>query len=320
MEYTMLCAMYFGRAFQHFISLKDFGGFGAVGIDPYSSDWDEMVRKVAHFEKCFDGDGGTFDATWNFKQFLVLSIEIMIEWTVRDLPNKDQHAKTMMALALSGLELVHKAGDFCYGTSNGIASGFFLTTTLNSFSMFLHLVKNFRDNVPPQLATVTKFKEHVRVVIFGDDHTVTMSDEVCEYFNFNSMQKQAKELNLRYTPGTKGEENRPYWPLSETSFLKNKIGRMGPYYVALLDKTVMHEMINWIRKSEDPDDAVQVNIRTAQRFYFFYGKEEFDAFTAKILSVAPHSSVFTYRQLETIYNRYGAWEPEHFNPYKMQVQ
>jgi hypothetical protein len=91
---------------------------------------------------------------------------------------------------------------------------------------------------------------------------------------------------------------------------------MAGRYVAQLEISVIYEMINWVRKSDDPQAACLENVRAAQRFLFFHGREKFDAFTNRVQELMPTWILYSYRELSSIQETYDSWEPAYDNPFK----
>jgi hypothetical protein len=134
------------------------------------------------------------------------------------------------------------------------------------------------------------------------------------------MSQHFKDIGLGYTSGAKGIETRKYWDHSETSFLKNKIGKMDHLYVARLDINVIYEMLNWLSKSDDPEYFLQVNFNTAQRLAFFHGEEIFNELTNAIKSVRPDATLFTFDHLSKVFKMYQSWGDDVYSPHQPKIK
>jgi hypothetical protein len=203
-------------------------------------------------------------------------------------------------LFLAALDSIHIAGHFCYQTLMGILSGWLLTTVVNSLVMFALLYLCFRRNVPKIMNSYDAFKKNVKLAIFGDDHVAVPRAEVLQYFNFTTMQKFCTEMGMIYTAGLKTAEERPYWPLMTTTFLKNTIRLDRGRYVACLELKSIHNMLNWVTNSLDLKEATAINVQTAMRFLYFHGRNIYDEHRNKILRAG--YSAYSYTELAGLYD------------------
>ena len=316
-HYNILVNMYFGAAVEHMISLHNVKDtIFTIGMNPYSTQWDRFVRKhMAMNDNCFDGDGASFDAQFNTRQVMQSSLRMITEWATSNMSGKQKadHIRTMEAVFWSGVEVDHIAGNFAYKTQQGVQSGWPLTTLINSCTISQLLYLAYAASVPHELANPIDFCDNVALSVFGDDHVVSPSPLVEEYYNFGSTQRFMEALGLGYTSGLKQEETRELWPIGSTTFLKNTIGKSGPFYVAQLAHDSIYEMLNWITKNGDPWELLGDNIRTAQRFLYFYGKAKFQEFADTIKVVVPNVPLLSYEYLQNQFMSNGAWKG--FNPF-----
>lgn len=311
-HYNILVLKYFGSAVEHMISLFPVENtIFAIGMNPYSTQWDTFVRKhLSMSNLCFDGDGASFDAQFNTRQVMSSTLQMIIDWALVSIhpSEREQHAKTMRAIFWSGVEVDHIAGNFAYRTQQGVQSGWPLTTLVNSCTISQLIYMAYQSSVPAELANPVDFCDNVAITVFGDDHVVSPSNNVAEYFNFVTTKAYMESLGLTYTSGLKSEEERKLWPLLNTTFLKNTIGRKGPLYVALLAAESIFEMLNWITVNGDPWELLSDNVRTAQRFLYFYDECKFEAFSQKIKSIAAHIPLLSYSYLNQQFISNGAWK------------
>jgi hypothetical protein len=97
----------------------------------------------------------------------------------------------------------------------------------------------------------------------------------------------------------------PFKSILETSFLKNDIGRQFGFYVAQLDKKVIFETINWIRRCSTPEQACNDNCNCSLRDAFFHGEEFFNKLRCDILKLRPAYNLLTYGELVNEFLEYG---------------
>jgi hypothetical protein len=331
-----LCMKYFGKAVSHMLDMEaNETSPYAMGIDPESKSWH---RKITHLlfmsDKGFDGDGKSFDANYVLREMYSVVVKRMAAWAIRDgeptvedlkgeLEVKhgrrytaEQIREAMHILALSQVTAFHLADSFAFATYMGMLSGSFLTTSVNSLIMRSHLYVAYNTCVKPEFRTLSQFVDNVAMLVFGDDHIVAPSEDVPE-FNFQSVFRYFQTLGMTYTSGRKvAVEERERWSVLEMQFLKRNTRRMGNQYVSYLDRKVILESINWIRKCDDAEQATVDNAKTALRYMWFHGRQEFNWLRDKLKELRPAQAWDDYASLEGIWNAYDSeWEPSYRSPY-----
>ncbi|APG77401.1 hypothetical protein [Shahe heteroptera virus 1] len=167
----------------------------------------------------------------------------------------DQRARRAMVE-----ELVH-AHHLCFNVLYiafcGMPSGSPATTPTNCWVNNLYIRLAWREIMRPfpKLMTFDAFYKNTRLVVYGDDLILTVSDEVAEYFNNVTLQKFFQEHGVTYTDATKTGEVQPWRNKWEAQFLKRQWlphpTRSG-LYMSALDKSAVQDTANWIWKCPDP--------------------------------------------------------------------
>jgi hypothetical protein len=317
-EYTIVMLRLFGKAIAHFMELSKKDSPFAVGIDPYSKQWDQKVRYMLEVgEWGFDGDGVKFDANFALRSLILNLVKVLSKWTTQymDKETAKKYMRKMRNAALSGETILHLLAAFAFWTGRGTLSGNILTTLFNSGVILQLLYIGYLHSAPVGMKNLASFHKHVRTLIFGDDHIVTVSSVMRPHYGYQQQKQYFDQIRMKYTPGSKTDnEQRNHWNFKEMTFLKNHTGRLGNFYVALLDNDVIWEMINWITKCDDPTAALITNIKTAQRYWYFYGPDHFKVCMSKIKKYVKEP-LFTYQELDDIYQYYGGWE-DTYSPYR----
>ncbi len=125
---------------------------------------------------------------------------------------------------------------------------------------------------------VTSFREYVNLATYGDDNIMGISKK-CPEFNHTRIAAAMKCIGVEYTMAEKDAASVPYIHIKDSSFLKRSfvfdkdIGAV----VAPLDSSSFHKMLTYrLPKAEMATEAHAICvIETAQREYFFHGKEVF---------------------------------------------
>jgi len=317
-EFTIVMTRLFGRAVAHFMELSKTDSPFCVGIDPYSDEWhDKVMQLISNSVLAYDGDGAKYDADYMLRSLVYTVLQPIIRWILTGIPKKLQanYKLKLENAAMSCRTVVHLCQMFAFFTARGTLSGEKITTMLNSLCMLAHTYNAYCDSVPVEYQNIKTFDENISMLIFGDDHVVSVASMVRPYFGFQQMKSYCEMFGFKYTPGIKdNNELRNHWNLYETTFLKNRIGRLGEKYVALMDEEVLYEMTNWITKTDNPEQATIDNVQTALRMWYFYGQSHFNAVREQFKSVLPQAPLFTFEELDDIYCCHGGWA-DTFSPY-----
>lgn len=312
LDVTIDSALCFGKLICHAIALHEVDGSPfAMGINPYSRAWDDKISWMLEVGKLgFDGDGVSFDANYTIREFIGVIADLSIEWIEREHPLTEKERKRYKIVFFRNFSTVHKAGTFCYKTSMGTNSGSLLTTFVNSCVMIMHLYIAYYRLVPAQLANPAAFQKLVHMLVYGDDHIVSVSPTIQDLYHFNSVRNYFTLMGCGYTCGTKNvNETRSLWPVLSMSFLKNGTGRMNNRFVPLMQIKVITEMVNWIRKGDmSPLEATITVAQDSLRFMFFYGRKIFDQWRNKLISVLPTGSFVDFDTYADIFEMYGQLE------------
>ncbi len=123
------------------------------------------------------------------------------------------------------------------------------------------------------------FQDNVSLATYGDDNIMGISRD-CPNFNHTRIAIAMKCIGVEYTMAEKDAASVPYIHISQSSFLKRAfvfdkdIGAI----VAPLDESSFHKMLTYrLPKADMASEAHAICvIETAQREYFFHGKDKFD--------------------------------------------
>lgn len=269
----------------------------AVGTNPYSEDWDQIVRQISKKGKrVLAGDFSNYDGSLNV-QVLWLVYEIIENFYKQyDENYSEREAKIRYSLWLHIVNSVHVYGDTLYQWTHSQPSGNPFTVIINSIYNLLILVIGYLVTIENSdldskqkacLLNTMSFNKHVSPVVYGDDNILNISDYISNVFNQQSLTDALKLVGHEYTEETKDGKMHLYRNIEEISFLKRRFVFDNDtfHFVAPLDKSVIYEMLNWVRgNSVDSVFLLKSNIETALREISLHGEKEFDEFVSKLMA------------------------------------
>lgn len=214
----LLYRKYFGSLIARFH--KSHGcSFSAVGMNVFSPDWDDMIRRLAEV-----GDGG-FDG--DFKGFQNLFTDQVMEIIKPVILSAFSDGDNAIRSTLLDAIIFHyvAVGEEIYQATGGNPSGNPLTTLLNTIlcimliGIFYFMISN---QVAPQYCTIQSFLRYTRLKGFGDDHIVSVSRVVSDWFHAVNVGAAAASLGIQYTAAHKGAAlSEILTPIQDLLFLGN---------------------------------------------------------------------------------------------------
>jgi hypothetical protein len=282
MDLLILTRKYCGAFMAHCMTSSTSGEF-AIGIDPYSIDWDFLFKRILISNKNINGDFSNFDATEAYI-FAELTAATINRWY----NDSEENQRIRRILIISCFSCYHTVGGVLYFMRQGNPSGCALTTIFNCIVNSILIRYAYMRLVCFDL---TDFHDLVKCTFFGDDNLMNISDHIIDKLNMVTYANVVKELGFVYTPTNKEEISKPYYTNDEISYLKNDV-RYVEYiddtyigkYIALLEKDVIETIGYW--SGSDPTNMKdQLNrYNSSLKFAALYGRQYFS-------------------KLHTIYNR-----------------
>lgn len=132
-----------------------------------------------------------------------------------------------------------------------------------------------------QRVSMKDFDKYVRMVSYGDDDVVNISDNIIEWFNQQTITSAFAEIGMIYTDEAKtGGEVPKFRMLNEVAYLKRRFqfDEESKTYLAPLELAVCLEMPNWIRGEIDPTDATRQNAEAAIAELPWHGRDMFEKY------------------------------------------
>nr|ULF99782.1 MAG: putative replicase [Dicistroviridae sp.] len=268
----------------------------AVGINPYSVDWDKIARRLkSKGPHMVAGDFSNFDGTLKAQIIWAIFWQIFVPWLEKfnDLTTKEgkQLLNICLGLWTHIAHSVHIFGGNIYMWTHSQPSGNPFTVIINSLynciilrMAWINIMKKQNSN----LRSMKHFNENVSVVVYGDDNCLNIKQEVVHLFNQQTISESLFELGHVYTDESKAGTTVLSRKLSEVEFLKRRFryDDVMMRYVAPLRKEVIYEMLNWTRNTVDPDVILMDNIEAAFREIVYHGEDEYNTLRNGINKVA----------------------------------
>ncbi|APG78595.1 hypothetical protein 1 [Xinzhou nematode virus 2] len=251
----------------------------AVGINPHSLDWKCLYDRLRKHDFAIAGDYSGFDRT------IPTSIgNLFVDYLVKTThqPGKRELFK---AIVNEMQHMPHIAGNCKYYPTHGNPSGQVLTACFNSFVNMTFCLATFlyagRNESTPY--NTTDYENHVAMTVFGDDHVMSV-DRSCDLFNMLSIMQAAQQLGMKYTDNKKNKDLEKFLQWDDVTYLKRRFIRKDDEVYAPLERSVIFDMLSWVRDSESitTEEALQARAYNAVMENFHYGKEAMDQFRGRL--------------------------------------
>jgi hypothetical protein len=275
-DFVILCRRYF-LAFCKYMTLNNSELFSAVGMVPYSGEYNQMYIYLSAFSTAgFDGDYSAWDGRL-LPQVIFASADIIERWYRIYDPNYSPVDAKVRRVLME--EIVHTrqiCGGSVYETHQGMPSGCPLTAILNTLCNAVYLRTAYHALRPKDCEL--EYAKVVRDKIFGDDNVLGVSPTVQAWFNGKAVSSYFMEHGIKYTPASKKGDMIAIKPLIETSFLKLHPRQFANgFLVPTSDIETYDKLLNWVRKGLPCEQAHINNMNEVLARRWFEGREAFDA-------------------------------------------
>jgi len=275
LDFTIICRKYFMEFCDAFV-LSCLSSYSAVGIDPYSIDWTILYNKLVNVSDVgFAGDYSKYDGHICARMLSMVCTAIN-EWYSFEA----DHASRALVREVLFDEIIHTVqlyGNVLYMTHQGNPSGNPLTTIINTIVNHSFLMLAWLGVAPPELCSPVHYYENVSEALYGDDNLLAVTPRALKFFNMLSVSGELSTYGVPYGMAEKGAELEAYSQIRDLTFLKNGFRVDGLRIWSLMDEDTLNEMVNWVRESEDLNEATVINVNCALRMWYQYGKEVFES-------------------------------------------
>ncbi|APG77971.1 hypothetical protein [Hubei picorna-like virus 28] len=271
----------------------------AIGINPDSLDWTQVVHYLGEVgTKIVTGDYSNFGPCLNSEMVSVAADNIK-SWHEFNHAAEEHCNYVHNIIREEIMNPLHLCEDIVYQTHNGIASGSAMTGEINSEvnKAYIRVVyMMIMRELSPKHASMAAFRENVRLLVYGDDFILSVSDEICEYFNLETIIRYFQKLNIKVTSASKTDVVEKYTDLSQATFLKRGFKKhpwRANIVLAPVDINSVQECVNWVHKSNDPAEALLECCRASMDLAYGHGPEYYKQHGERlVLACRQHNIVF----------------------------
>jgi len=271
-ELLILFRMYFGSFSSWIVRNNTFNGI-AVGLNPYSMDWDHLSKKLeAYGDGVVAGDFSGYD-TRQVPQVSNAILDLINDWY----GDSDENKLVRWVLWQEIVNSRHMLRNKIYSWTGSLPSGNPLTSIVNC--LYNHMLFRmcwefgiFSGVIPKDHS----FNDNSFICVLGDDNI--MSSSVSQ-FNQNFITSTMPVFGQDYTDELKSTERMPDWRnIEEVTFLKRSF-RWEPLFsrmVAPLCKDTLFEILYWHKSQLPEEKQAAANLELVLREYSLHDPSEWN--------------------------------------------
>lgn len=284
MHFTILFRRYFMRFLSHVMENKLFNE-SALGINPYSLDWERLADYLNYWDGpfCVAGDYSNFDGTLS-NQIMEKILDIILDFYARyGATEEEQTIRRHLWYCLTRSMVIGRNG-CVFRLFNSQPSGNPFTTIINilfNSIVFRMAYADIMMECPDLKRDIFDFENDVHFMSYGDDNIANINPDIIHVFNMKTISAAMAKYGLTYTDETKNDVLLPAKRLEEVGFLKRgfrKVNEAGRRWVAPLDIDTVKEMVMWVRRSDEDmkkqilSDVLEISLREM----VLHGVKEYD--------------------------------------------
>jgi len=272
--------------------------FGSIGINPESAEWTFLYNRHRVKGKYgFDIDFKNFDGS--AKAIVIALATDLINNYYNDGPENALKRRVLIQ------EMIHtrswlrtdRHGNVWFTPMVqkhcGVPSGTNITCIIDTLvqAIYMRVVYRIimRKSNRRDLMSMKVFNDRVADTGFGDDGFVTADLEILKYFNRVSVIQTLADFGITCTDAKKTGNISKYDSLNSLVFLKRHFAPHPQFpdrMLAPIDVNSIYELINWVSKTNDPEEQLRMNIDDALRFAYHYGDKFYQTLRDEIAQCA----------------------------------
>lgn len=279
----VLFRMYFGSFISMYVRCNFHVG-SAVGVNPYSTQWDDIARSLLKFSEndndiCVAaGDQGQFDTRqWSIIHNGIL--DMINDWY----GGTPEESFIRQALFMEITNSRHIFRGQVYEWTSGLPSGNPMTAIINT--IYNNII--FRMSWGISGLDIRNFNDNVYLIVLGDDNAFTVSKKYRYLFNEETLPEYMAEIGNEYTTEIKGSATAPFRPITEIEFLKRSFykDQVLNRWIAPLREEAIAEMLNWTKKGKEGSQISLDNVVFAMREFSLHGYAKFEHWKKHLLDL-----------------------------------
>jgi len=303
MHFSIAFRMYFLRFLSHVMENK-IDNESAVGINPYSNDWEKLAQYLTKWGGLTNiaGDYKDYDGSL-VNQITEKLLDVVEKFYAQYGSTAEERniRRNLWTCLTRSLHIARNGG--VYRWYNSQPSGNPYTTFINImfnmvvFRMAYALIFGqatpsemdilFPDGFPfmgkPPKKTLASFDENVHFIAYGDDNCANINPEIIDWFNMHTISRAMSLLGLTYTDDQKNSSGQVAKArfIEEITFLKRafrKVDFCGRKWVAPLDIDTVKEILMWVRTQDmvRRDETMIENVQTTCMEMSLHGEEAYN--------------------------------------------
>lgn len=288
MVFCIWFKMYFG-AFINFVHASPIFTGSAVGINPLSSQWTDMVQYL--FSKGthgFDGDYTKFESYLNH-QFCDFIVQLVNDWYSKFGVCTDEDRAIRKELVRHMIEGVIIVGNRFYIQLGALKSGIPGTTAIFGFLMNMFFMRySWKKLLPMQYCDQSTYSTNVALITYGDDNISAIARQFLRYYNFNTVRIFLESIGVVYTTPYKDIAEYPDCkPICDLQFLKcttQEVTGFGPgiRYLPVPNRSDVLPTLKWVRNGLPAEVAVVINSNDVLRRCCAWVPSEFNQLRGQV--------------------------------------
>jgi len=228
-----------------------------VGINPMSGEWSVLCSELLKTgQKICCGDFSKFGPRLG-STLIDTNKKIILRWYERFAKHcptlrEDQKIRSMLFLEINNS--VQVAGDQLYQSLCGSPSGFTGTVVQNSLAAEQYIKYAWLGIMDEtKFEGLVNFDKNVKLFTYGDDVIFSISDDISELFNSQTVSAYFAKFDIKFTDITKNGTIRKYCSIDDATFLKCNFRICEDdkkFRISAIEKTVLEDSINWYRNTQ----------------------------------------------------------------------
>lgn len=297
--FSLVARMYLLCIIREFVGHRRLSFEMAIGANAHGMDWEEIYQRVVRHgtDRCFAGDYKNFD-----KQMPPELIMAAFEVIINILKAADWSEEDLLIVRGIATDTAFPTMDLfgtliqCFGSN---PSGHVLTTIINSLvnSLYIRIAcKRILDehNIS---ADFSRFSEIVSLVTYGDDNCGSVSAKY-PMITHTTIQDALGKAGIIYTTDDKKSASIGLTDVSNITFLKRRFvlsKDLQRMVAPLVEDSLYKSLTVWTYSSSiSKQEQLAAVLESANREYFFYGKERFTVMHNFFCNLAIKHNVVMY--------------------------
>jgi hypothetical protein len=258
-HFNIAFRMYFLSALAYWRHNRILNGT-SVGMNVWSEEWDFLYRYLSgNSRRIVAGDFEAHDGNCHDQPM----------WAICDIINSQYNDGNDEIRLNMWHYVVYAARSYrncVYVCTHSLPSGFIATadvTSVYELILFRYVYIKCAEKRAPQYATLEYFNQFVKLVTYGDDNLVSISEHILSWYNMLTIKEEFALIGQNYTDAAKTGEIVASQDIEEVQYLKRSFssvklrsGKMSFRKYCPADLPSRLEMLNWTRHGNVEDFRV----------------------------------------------------------------